>query len=82
MTFTQEDNTNRSLPVMLWFHGGSWFMGSGNGEIDIHGPRRFFNRDIVLVTIIYRLGSLGRTIFILIKIPIGIENFYFRFFQY
>lgn len=35
-------------------------MGSGNGETDVYGPRRFLDRDIVLVTINYRLGPLGR----------------------
>lgn len=45
---------------MVWIHGGSWFMSSGNGGFtDIYGPRYFLDRDIVLVTINYRLGPLG-----------------------
>lgn len=45
---------------MIWIHGGSWFMSSGNGGFtDIYGPRYFLDRDIVLVTINYRLGPLG-----------------------
>lgn len=35
-------------------------MGSGNGEEDIYGPNNFLDRDIVLVTINYRLSTLGR----------------------
>lgn len=46
-------------PVMVWIHGGSFATGSGNGETDIYGPAYFLDRDIVLVTINYRLGPLG-----------------------
>ena len=45
---------------MVFIHGGAWSMGSGNGMTDIHGPSYFLDRDIVLVTINYRLGPLGR----------------------
>lgn len=34
-------------------------MGSGNGETDIYGPENFMDRDIVFVTINYRLSALG-----------------------
>ena len=34
-------------------------MGSGNGETDIYGPENFMDRDIVFVTINYRLSTLG-----------------------
>lgn len=44
---------------MFWIHGGGWFMGSGNGEKDFHGPHHFMDEDIVLVTINYRLGPFG-----------------------
>lgn len=56
----QFDLTNSSRPVMVFIHGGAWSMGSGNGMTDIHGPSYFLDRDIVLVTINYRLGPLGR----------------------
>ena len=49
----------RLKPVMVWIHGGSFATGSGNGETDIYGPAYFLDRDIVLVTINYRLGPLG-----------------------
>ena len=45
---------------MVWIHGGGFDMGSGNGETDIYGPGYFLDRDIVLVTINYRLGVFGK----------------------
>lgn len=45
---------------MVWIHGGSFSVGSGNGESDLYGPGYLLNRDIVLVTINYRLGPLGK----------------------
>lgn len=44
---------------MFWIHGGGFSGGSGNGESDIFGPKFFMDRDIVLVTINYRLDALG-----------------------
>ncbi|XP_046639314.1 venom carboxylesterase-6-like isoform X1 [Daphnia pulicaria] len=47
------------LPVMVWIHGGAFYMGSGNGENDRFGPGYILDRDVVLVTFNYRLGPLG-----------------------
>ena len=44
---------------MVFIHGGAFFMGSGNGETDDYGPDYLLERDIVLVTINYRLGAFG-----------------------
>lgn len=45
------------LPVMVFFHGGSFYMG-GSSRYD--GDRMFeHRRDVVLVTVNYRLGALG-----------------------
>uniref|UniRef100_T1HI60 COesterase domain-containing protein n=1 Tax=Rhodnius prolixus TaxID=13249 RepID=T1HI60_RHOPR len=49
--------TNGSVPVMLWIHGGGWNFGSGNEEY--FGPGALMDEDIVLVTINYRIGPLG-----------------------
>ena len=46
-------------PVMVWIHGGSFAMGSGNGETGMFGPKYFLDRNIVLVTVNYRLGPFG-----------------------
>lgn len=43
---------------MFWLHGGSFINGSGNS--DVYGPEFLITHDIVLVTINYRLGILGR----------------------
>jgi carboxylesterase type B len=45
------------LDVMVWIHGGGWFNGSG-GTL-MYGPQYLLDRDIILVTINYRLGTLG-----------------------
>lgn len=46
------------LDVMFWIHGGGWFHGSGN--TDFYGPQYLLDKDIILVTINYRLGTIGR----------------------
>lgn len=43
---------------MLWIHGGGFFSGSGNSEM--YGPEYLVANDVVLVTINYRLGVLGK----------------------
>ncbi|KDR12774.1 Esterase FE4 [Zootermopsis nevadensis] len=45
------------LDVMFWIHGGGWFNGSGN--TDFYGPQYLLDKDIILVTINYRLGTIG-----------------------
>lgn len=47
-------------PVMVWIHGGAFMMGSGNGDTDFYGPEYFLDKDIVLVTINYRLDVFGK----------------------
>jgi para-nitrobenzyl esterase len=45
------------MPVMVWIHGGAFVFGSGGGSYDgAHLARTF---GVVLVTLNYRLGSLG-----------------------
>ncbi|CAD6234003.1 GSCOCT00007467001.2-RA-CDS, partial [Cotesia congregata] len=44
-------------PVMVWIHGGAFFCGAGDD--DFFGPDYLIEKDIVLVTINYRLGILG-----------------------
>ncbi|XP_060878022.1 juvenile hormone esterase-like isoform X1 [Metopolophium dirhodum] len=45
------------LPVMFWIHGGMF--SRGRGGPGIHGPEYFMDKDVLLVTINYRLGVLG-----------------------
>lgn len=45
------------LPVMVYIHGGAFKYGSGN--TDMYGPDYLVEKDVVIVTINYRLGVLG-----------------------
>ncbi|XP_008180697.1 esterase FE4 [Acyrthosiphon pisum] len=45
------------LPVMFWIAGGGYF--SGSGGLSLYGPQYLLDKDIVLVTLNYRLGILG-----------------------
>jgi para-nitrobenzyl esterase len=48
--------SGQQRPVMVWLHGGAFVNGSGG----IYDARRLANRgDLVVVTINYRLGTLG-----------------------
>ncbi len=48
----------KPLPVMLWIHGGSFRVGSGAAPR--YAGDKIVARDVILVTINYRLGLLGR----------------------
>ena len=45
-------------PVMVWFHGGAFLLGSGSTMI-YDGSRLAHDGDVVVVTCNYRLGALG-----------------------
>ncbi|XP_058807487.1 esterase FE4-like [Phymastichus coffea] len=55
--YTKSIEPNIRRPVMVWIHGGGFIFGSGNDVF--YGPDYFMKKDIVLVTINYRLGVLG-----------------------
>ena len=44
-------------PVMVWFHGGAFYVGSGS--LPIFDGEALARRGVVLVTVNYRLGRLG-----------------------
>lgn len=44
--------------VMVFIHGGGFSSGSGTAEF--YGPDYFLNEDVVVVTLNYRLGALGK----------------------
>lgn len=50
--------SNGTFPVIFWLHGGSWKFGSGG--MAMYGPGTLMSQDIVLVTLNYRLGPLGK----------------------
>ena len=45
------------LPVMVWIHGGA--LVAGSGTFQQHGPQHLLDREVVIVTVNYRLGALG-----------------------
>ncbi|XP_067630035.1 juvenile hormone esterase-like [Eurosta solidaginis] len=50
--------SQRSLPVMVYIHGGGWF--SGTASPLFHGPEYLMDtNEVILVTIAYRLGPFG-----------------------
>ncbi|XP_052744615.1 carboxylic ester hydrolase [Bicyclus anynana] len=50
-------NRSNPLPVIFYIHAGGYY--SVSGRSDVAGPHYLLDRDIVLVTINYRLSSLG-----------------------
>ena len=53
--FNPEDNLE--LPVMVWIHGGALI--NGANVYAEYGPKHFMKRNVIVVTINYRLGPLG-----------------------
>jgi para-nitrobenzyl esterase len=51
------DARHKSLPVLVWIHGGGFIAGSGSEAVFDGTP--YAERDVILVTINYRLGRLG-----------------------
>lgn len=52
-----KENSTSKKPVIVYIHSGGYYIGSGRG--DWIGPEYLLDQDVVLVTINYRLGSLG-----------------------
>ena len=52
-----ETSSDKQNAVMVWIHGGGFVHGSG--DCDLYGPDYLISKDIVLVTINYRLGVFG-----------------------
>jgi para-nitrobenzyl esterase len=53
--FAPADAGDRSLPVMVWIHGG----GLVTGESNDYNPAALVRNGVIVVTINYRLGALG-----------------------
>jgi carboxylesterase type B len=45
------------LPVMMFIYGGGYT--SGDNSVGNYGPHYFMDKDIILVTVNYRLSVLG-----------------------
>jgi len=48
--------SKQKLPVMMWIHGGGYRFGNGAGA---YIDSDLVSKDVILITINYRLGSLG-----------------------
>ncbi|CAH1100290.1 unnamed protein product [Psylliodes chrysocephalus] len=55
--YTKEILSPRLRPVMFWIHGGG-FTG-GSSSTNMYGPEFLLTKDVVLVSINYRVGALG-----------------------
>ncbi|KAJ8732338.1 hypothetical protein PYW08_015068 [Mythimna loreyi] len=55
--YTKSLQLSSKIPVMVYIHGGAFMSGSGNTET--YGPEYFFQHDVIIVTINYRLEVLG-----------------------
>lgn len=47
----------KKYPVLVWVHGGGYTNGTGNK--DLYSPDYFMSRDIIVVSMNYRLGAFG-----------------------
>ena len=50
-------NSTQLLPVMVWIHGGFFLFGSGDAEYQSF--HRLVEKNVIVVSINYRLGALG-----------------------
>ncbi|CAG5025184.1 unnamed protein product [Parnassius apollo] len=51
-------NEGKKLPVMVFFHGGGFLFGHGTDD-SAHGPDFLIEKEVVIVSLNYRLGILG-----------------------
>ncbi|XP_066589450.1 venom carboxylesterase-6-like [Prorops nasuta] len=51
----RENGNTDLMPVIFWIHGGAFQFGTGKDM----GPKFLLDRDVILVTINYRLGPFG-----------------------
>ena len=51
------NNIEIKVPVMVWIYGGALLIGSNTFEE--YGPHEFMKKDVIVVTVNYRLGPLG-----------------------
>ena len=54
---TPDPQRRAKLPVMVWFHGGSFVSGAGSSSV--YNANGLPKRGVVVVTVNYRLGVLG-----------------------
>jgi len=65
--YTTKIELSKKRPVMVWIHGGAY--SSGSGDATIYGPDYIVQKDVILVTLNYRLGVMGTSSIILKCVP-------------
>jgi len=55
--YSPENHQQAPLPVMVWIHGGALLAGAGTFQE--HGPQHLLDKEVIVVTLNYRLGALG-----------------------
>lgn len=55
--YSRDLTPNKPLPVLVWIYGGGFQVGEASR--DIYAPDYLMKKDVVLISINYRLGSLG-----------------------
>lgn len=55
--YTKELSPRKPLPVMVWIHGGGFKFGDSSEML--YGPDYLLSKDVVFVSLNYRLGVLG-----------------------
>ncbi|XP_018367855.1 PREDICTED: putative inactive carboxylesterase 4 isoform X2 [Trachymyrmex cornetzi] len=55
--YTMKIELSKKRPVMVWIHGGAY--ATGSGDATIYGPDYIVQKDVILVTLNYRLGVMG-----------------------
>lgn len=54
----EKERQNKLLPVMVWIPGGGF--SSGHGGLSLYGPHYLLDKDIIMVSFNYRVGSFGK----------------------
>ncbi|XP_018341728.1 PREDICTED: esterase FE4-like isoform X2 [Trachymyrmex septentrionalis] len=55
--YTTKIELSKKRPVMVWIHGGAY--STGSGDATMYGPDYIVQKDVILVTLNYRLGVMG-----------------------
>ena len=51
----EREGDSSPLPVLFWIYGGAFT----HGSTDLYGPKYLMDKDVILVSVNYRVGPLG-----------------------